>query len=272
MNLANNLFALSASLLLAATATAQTRTGGQTTLHRGSNYDRDIGNGWLGGAVHAHALMTTTTGVLVNGSSLDVGTNAEVHLLNASANIALARATANNSIGLLSSSRSGNFHVQVIGIDLINQNFTANTTFARQTWTFNAFGTRPSASIPVGPVSVSVSGNVGAGLTISAGYSLPSLTPMVGAGGYVQAYGFGDASAGVGIPGFSIGVGIEGRILEQDFTMFAGANALNGFFGVVSYTLVPVSLRLYVYAEAFWYRWTETLTTWSATAVYRDLF
>ncbi|HLQ36950.1 MAG TPA: hypothetical protein VK348_04055, partial [Planctomycetota bacterium] len=206
MNLSKNLFVLS-TLLLATTATAQFRVG-QVTQQRGSSYNGSIGNTWLGGAVNAHALLTTSAGLLYNRATLDVGGNAAVNLLSHSANLALVSGTCSNgSSGFpVTQSRSGNFHVQVVGIDLINQSFQSDSTFARQTWTFNAFGPNGvSAPIPVGPITISLRGNVGAGLTISCSYALPAASLSVSAGGYAQAYGFGDASVGFGIPGFSVG-------------------------------------------------------------------
>lgn len=239
---------------------------------RFASYDRAIGNSWLGGAVHAYAgLVTQRNGTyeLGNASAELRGTG---NLLRASREVFEVVANATNVMNNGVQSRSGYFRVDVLGSAVISSSFQNSSTFARRNWSFNLFPTAPSASVPVGPISITVRGNAGCGAGMYANLLLPAATPSVGITGDANAYAFANASVGAGIPGFSVGVGIEGRIANQRIAIGATANPRTGLSGSATYTLEAITLRLYAYAEAFWQTWTTTLTSWSAGRIVRTLF
>lgn len=274
MNANKTLLALSASLLLAGATEAQIILRNfYNTQTRGSAFDRSVGNSYLGGNLHAHISLQTSVGTMTfyQRSTLDMDARASVNLLTATRTLADVSANLNAVGQTTGQTRTGRFRVQILGYDYINSSFASNTNFAQRTWTFNVFPSDPSISVPVGPVSVSLRGNVGAGLITGANYQLPVTSLQVGAYGSIEAYGTAHASVGIGIPGFSLGVGVSGRIVDQTLAVFCGANVNSGFFGAATYSLVPISLRLYAYAEAFWYTWTTTLTSWSSAAITRSL-
>ncbi len=68
-------------------------------------------------------------------------------------------------------------------------------------------------------------------------------------------------------PWLRLGVGINGHILDSTINLFLGCTFGSGFFGSASLYVIPISLTLYAYAEAFWQRWTTNLTSWSAGAI-----
>ncbi|MBK8096371.1 MAG: hypothetical protein IPK26_04645 [Planctomycetes bacterium] len=252
-------------------ATLATTTTAQVT-SRFASYDRTIGNSWLGGAVHAYAgLVTQRSGgyELGNASAELRGTG---NLLRASREVFEVIANVTNVLNNGVQSRSGYFRAEVLGASVVNSSFQSSSTFARRSWTFNLFASAPSASVPVGPISITVRGNAGCGAGMYANLLLPAATPSVSIIGDANAYAFANASVGAGIPGFSVGVGIEGRIANQRLAIGATANARSGLSGSATYTLEAITLRLYAYAEAFWQTWTTTLTTWSAGRIVRTLF
>ena len=81
-----------------------------------------------------------------------------------------------------------------------------------------------------------------------------------------SAYAFANASVSFGIPGFNVGVGLQGKILEQTLAANLQASPVWGLSGGVTYTLKAISLQLYAWATAL-YTWTTTLCSWSAGQV-----
>ena len=81
---------------------------------------------------------------------------------------------------------------------------------------------------------------------------------------------FANASVSFGIPGFNVGVGINGRVLEQFLTANINASAVWGLSGGVTYTLRSITLSLYAWATAI-YTWTTTLCSWSAGQIVINL-
>lgn len=282
MNLRQNILPCLGLSTLAAFAQAQTFNYNPNLLatlyptlppveSRFGSYTNGIGNDWLGGSVHAYAGM-----VRQNQGSYQLG-NASLELrgtgkvLRFSQEVAEVVGVATNVMNNGVQTRSGSFRIEVLGVAVVNSSFQNSSTFAQRNWTFNLFGSEGvGASVPVGPVSVSLRGNAGCGLGTSANWLLPAATASVGLNGAANAYAFANARVGVGIPGFGLGCGIEGRIADQRVSANVSAHATSGLSGGVSYTLTPITLRLYAWAQAL-YTWTTTLTSWSMAAVSRTL-
>lgn len=235
---------------------------------RFGSYDAGIGNSWLGGSVSAYAgIVRQKEGTYELGNA-NLGLRATGSLLRFSAEVAEVVGNFTNIMNNGVQRRDGYFRVEVLSVPVVNRSFTSSSTFAQQNWTFNLFPNGVSADVPVGPVSISLRGNAGCGLGMSANYLLPAATASVGANASANAYAFADARVGVGIPGFGLGCGIEGRICDQRLSIGVNASAASGLSGSATYSLTPITLRLYAWAQAI-RTWTTTLTSWSSAAITR---
>lgn len=238
--------------------------------YRFNNYDRSIGNSWLGGTVHTYAGMVRQkqgTYELGNASAEFRGTASVLQL---GGEVCEIVGNASNVMNNGVQSRSGLFRVEVLGYPVINSSFANSSTFAAASSVYNLIPGGVSASVPVGPVSVTVSGNAGCGFGRSANWLLPAASAAVGLNANANAYAFANASVSFGIPGFNVGVGIQGRVLEQFLTANINASAVWGLSGGVTYTLRAITLSLYAWATAL-YTWTTTLCSWSAGQIVINL-
>jgi len=228
-----------------------------------NNYDRAIGNSWLGGSVHAYAGIVRQkygTYELGNASAEFRGT---ARLLNSTREVAEIIGNATNIMNNGVQTRSGTFRVEVLGFTVVNGSFTNSSTFAAASSTYNLIPGGVSYPVPVGPVTLTLTGNAGCGFSRSANWLLPAATASVGLNATASAYAFANAQVGVGIPGFGVGVGIQGRILEQSLGGNVTANAVWGLSGSMNYQLRAITLSLYAWAQAL-YTWTTNLCSWSA--------
>lgn len=230
-----------------------------------NSYDRGIGNTWLGGNVHAYAGIVRQKSGNYELGNATVEFQARANVLKQSLEVAEIAGTAMNVMNNGVQNRNGSFRIDLLGYTIVNQSFQNNSTFAAQSQLFNLFGPNGvSASVPVGPISMTLKGNAGCGFSRSANWLLPAATATVGLNATGGAHAFANASVGFGIPGFSLGVGLNGKILEQTLTGNVSASGLWGLSGSMTYTLKAISLTLYAYAEAFWHTWTTDLCSWSA--------
>jgi hypothetical protein len=238
---------------------------------RFNSYDLTIGNDWLGGSVHAYAgIVRQKQGAYELGNAT-VELRGTAKVLRFAQEVAEVIGAATNVMNNGVQQRTGTFRIEVLGYPVVTRSITSSSTFASWNQTFNLFGTNGvSASVPVGPVSVSLRGNAGCGLGASGNFLLPAATSRVAVTGAANAYAFADARVGVGIPGFGLGVGLQGRVAQQSMNIGVAADGLSGLSGSVSYTLNAITLRLYAWAQAL-YTWTTNLTSWSTGSVSRNL-
>lgn len=234
-------------------------------------YDRGVGNSWLGGSVHAYAgMVRQKQGTYELGNaSLEFSANGSV--LKQSLNVAGVYGYLMNVMNNGVQNRSGYFRVDVLGYSIINYSFQNDSTFGAVNSQYNLFGPNGvSASVPVGPVSLTLKGNAGCGFSRSANWLLPAGTSNVGANASASAWAFANAQVGVGIPGFGLGVGIQGHICQQTLSANISASPTWGLSGGVTYTLQAISLQLYAWAQAI-YTWTTNLCSWSAGLITLNL-
>jgi hypothetical protein len=127
----------------------------------------------------------------------------------------------------------------------------------------------PPTGFMVGPVPVTVSVNAGVSYGLNGSFGGTSFVGLQGEG---RAFANGSMSAGVGIPGFSAGV--LGILMFGDTRpeLSVGVSPTTAA-GTVSVSCSPVSLYCFLYAEAFWQRFTMLLfsRTWNPISVSRTL-
>ncbi len=280
MNAKQTILSLASLLTLTSLSAAQWNPGNlQVQLQsmlpsvqsRFSSHDLTIGNDWLGGSVHAYAgIVRQKQGTYELGSAT-VELRGTAKVLRYGQEVAEVVGAATNVMNNGVQTRTGVFRIEVLGYPVVNRSIVNSSTFASWSQTFNLFGTNGvSASVPVGPVSVSLRGNAGCGMGASGNFLLPAATSRVAVTGAANAYAFADARVGVGIPGFGLGVGLQGRVAQQSLNFSVAADGLSGLSGSATYTLNAITLRLYAWAQAL-YTWTTNLTSWSTGSVIRNL-
>lgn len=231
--------------------------------YRSNSYSKSIGNTWLGGSVYAYAGMVRqkSGGYELGQASAEFRGTASV--LKQSKEVVEIIGSAMNVMNNGVQTRSGQFRVEMLGYSILNISFSNSSTFAAASYTYNLFPSAVSVSVPVGPVSVTIGGNAGCGFGRSANWLLPAATSTVGINAQANAYAFVNASVSFGIPGFNVGVGLQGKVLEQSLNVNLSASGLWGLSGGATYSLKAITLSLYAWATAIW-TWDTTLCSWSA--------
>jgi len=232
--------------------------------YKNGGYDKSIGNSWLGGSVHTYVGMVRQKSGTYELGYATAEFRGAAKVLNHSVEVAEIVGLASNVMNNGVQNRSGSFRVDVLGYSVVNQSFQNNSTFGASTSTFNLLGpSGVSASVPCGPISVTISGNAGCSFSRSANWLLPAATSTVGLNASGSAWAFANASVSFGIPGFNLGVGLQGKILEQTLGINLSSSGLWGLSGGASYTLKAITLQLYAWATAIW-TWTTNLCSWTA--------
>ena len=231
--------------------------------YRSNSYSKTIGNTWLGGTVYAYAGMVRqkSGGYELGQASAEFRGTANV--LKQTKEVVEIVGYATNVMNNGVQTRSGQFRVEMLGYSILNSSFTNTSTFAAANYTYSLFPSAVSVSVPVGPVSVTIGGNAGCGFGRSANWLLPAASSTVGINAQANAYAFVNASVSFGIPGFNVGVGLQGKVLEQSLNVNLSASGLWGLSGGATYSLKAITLSLYAWATALW-TWDTTLCSWSA--------
>lgn len=233
---------------------------------RNGNYDRSIGNSWLGGSAHAYIGMVRQKSGTYELGFATAEFRGTANVLQQSREVAEIVGLASNVMNNGVQTRSGLFRVELLGYSIVNSSFTNSSTFAQVNSTFNLIPGGVSVSVPVGPISVTIGGNAGCGFSRGANWLLPAASSNVGLNANAGAYAFANASVSFGIPGFNVGVGLSGHILEQTLSGSITASPVWGLSGHFTYQLQAISLTLYAWATALW-TWTTNLCSWSAGLV-----
>ena len=238
--------------------------------YRFNSFDRSIGNSWLGGNVHAYAQILRQKNGTYELGMASAEFSATARVLQQSREVVEIIGSATNVMNNGVQNRNGLFRIELLGYPLINSTFQNNSTFASASQQFNLIPGGVSVSVPVGPISLTLTGNAGCGYSRSANWLLPAATATIGLNASLSAHAFANAQVGFGVPGFGVGVGIQGNILQQTLGANVNASAVWGLSGSVSYTLQPIVISLYAWAQAL-YTWTTNLCSWSAGTVSLNL-
>lgn len=150
--------------------------------------------------------------------------------------------------------------VDVVGYTVYSQSYSYVYS---KSW--KASRTLASASMTVwcGPVPVTLSGSVGGACGLSV--SFDPVPPYLYLSGGPYAYATGSASAGVGIPGYNVGVKTDLRILDSALTGTVYLNIYGSASGSLRATCDPLKIYLKAYAQAWPFYWDTTLTSWSTS-------
>lgn len=238
--------------------------------YRFNEYNRSIGNSWLGGSVHAYAQILRQKNGTYELGMASAEFSATARVLQQSSEVVEIIGNATNVMNGGVQQRNGLFRIELLGYPIVNSTFANSSTFASAGQQFNLIPGGVSVSVPVGPIAITLTGNAGCGYNRSANWLLPAATASVGLNATTSAHAFANAQVGFGVPGFGIGVGVQGNILQQTLSGNVNANAVWGLSGSMSYTLQPIVLTLYAWAQAL-YTWTTNLCSWSAGQVTLNL-
>ncbi len=246
---------------------AQFTTSSATAAKSGST-GLSIGNSWLGGSLSAGGSFTASNNSTSNTAFGSAYLSAYGKLLGMSGQIASLSAYGSANSG---NSNSASYRLTVAGTTIVNTVVSSGAKthlFRPARQLLNLFGSTASAGIPVGPVTVHVSGNVGTDVN-------SALNVTVGSGAIVQLKGtttasaLASGSASVKVLGFGASMQLYGQILQTTITAVATADArgVPSISGVIPLSVYPISLFLKVCAIAPWGKWCKTLTSWSAAAI-----
>lgn len=230
---------------------------------RSNSYYKSIGNTWLGGNVYAYVGMVRQKSGTYELGQASAEFRGTANVLKQSKEVVEIVGYAMNVMNNGVQTRSGQFRVEMLGYSILNSSFSNSSTFAAANYSYSLFPNAISVSVPVGPISVTIGGNAGCGFGRSANWLLPASQATVGINAQANAYAFVNASVSFGIPGFNVGVGLQGKVLEQSLNVNLSASGLWGLSGGATYTLKAITLNLYAWATALW-TWTTNLCSWSA--------
>jgi hypothetical protein len=234
----------------AALGTAQVRTGA---------FDRAIGNQNVGGAVHAHARTSFERSALRSLASAEADLRGNVTIFGSSTEAAeVLMAGSSLTSAVLPASRTGMFRVEMRGLVALNVVGAGSVVATTRTWAFQAFPTAVRRALPVGPVSITLSGNAACQLT-TGGTVAVTAAPAVGLNGNASMRAVPQLSGAVSLPGMTLAVTSSGAIFDQVLTTSSGA-APTGLSGSTSYLLRAAQLRAEVVVRVL-------LTTWRALLV-----
>jgi hypothetical protein len=269
-----------ATSLLAALAEAPRAQGVGNTLRSGY-FDRTLGNEWLGGTIFAgsffQAQRTRRDNYSVLTNNYAIGAlNFDTTLRFLKEDITLAAASVSSKAANYGSTpNDASFRLLVRGVTERNQRFTTPGNHAVWSYyrTFDLFPEDPSETVWLGPVPVTLSGNVGVGVeanatlsTISDGYAR--------IGGLGRAWGYGRIGVDVA---YVFGAQLAATFANQRLTPGAIADARSvlthggpsvpSVFGQISYTIQPIALRIFVWVNYLFGRYERTLVNWASSTI-----
>lgn len=237
---------------LALAIPAQSRSGTYTTSFGTSNF---------GGTIDAYGSMSRTNST----SSTTARVSGYVRLLGQSREAGRVEVSGSQSYG----SGSGSVTVRIGGATVWTSSL-AQSGSRSVSRLLNVFPSPISSTYLVGPVPVTVSGNVGAGVQLNANWVLVAPTLSAGISGSARAWGFGTATAAIGVPGYNVGV--TARLNFADHGLNLGMNVrAQGLSGFLQYDLRPIQLQLDLVLRAWPLSYTRNLIDWAQPAFFRTL-
>jgi hypothetical protein len=221
------------SLMLVSAASAQqTYSGG---------FSRDLGNWHAGGSVYAYGEMTNTPSSakaygLLKGNARLFGWTVEA---------VRGEFKSQNTYG----TGSAGVTVKMVGYTVYSQNLAYTWTW---NWSRSQNFVSASATFWIGPIPVTVGGNVGGAAVANVNLAL---TPTgAGANGSASAWAYGNAWGGLGVSWCWVGLKVTINLFHNTFE--SGMNVNYTYVsGYVMYTLQPVRIWL----KAGLYTWWGTV-------------
>lgn len=257
------------------TLTLGTPAIAQTTNSYGQTITRNIGNSWLGAIARGSMHMDRITTVAGSDYKTQYVAQARVAIRFLGFTGTMAEATARASSHALNGTRSrtGTFNLELLGVDIITSTtHVSELVLPGANWTLNVFHPTPHVEIPIGPVDLMLRGNVAGVIGSNAHLLLPSSRTEVTLDSFSRMAATATASVGFGIPGFGVGVGVEGQIGTQRMSVDGGINYSTGLLGSATYMFTPIALYLFAYVEAAWLQWDVTLCHWSSGSYSHPIF
>ncbi len=224
---------------------------------RSNSVQRSYGNSNAGSYVFASGSMSNTR------SSADARAmvGAGVRLFGRSIEAVRAEAQSGNQYG----SGSTTVSLYVCGTTVYSN--SPRTSWGRS-WSYSQTFLTANATFIVGPgIPVNVWGSVGGGLNASV--QLAIAATGCGVNGSIGGYAYGQAGAGVGVPGFRVGVQVTLNLFNT--TLTAGMNAnFSSISGGVRLQIDPVriyiEIGLFTAARNWTYRIVDySYPSWSTT-------
>ena len=157
---------------------------------------------------------------------------------------------------------TGTLYARAFGVTVLNETRTyTSDILSFSDWTY---GFKASKDFWVGPIPVTVAGHMGGGCSASGSLILDASysNPRLGLSGYLNGYADAWARCGVGISGASAGVKATIKVLNTHVGIDATAGR-SDVSGQLNISIVPLQVKIYLYAELLWEEYTKRLAGWS---------
>lgn len=266
---AHKLIFVLAAGFLAGAASAQNQSVGKA-------YSRSFGNSYLGGLVYASASAAKTSSGTTHTARASLYGRVSARFLNKSKEIASASISAS---GIKTSTRatgSLRAYVRVAGKTIYSRSFTrsyrTSWTVASKPRNYKIFPSDPSFRFKVGPIPMTIRGNMGAATNANARLTvLNSLASLASIGGTVNAWGWGRASVKAGISVLYAKLELSAKFANQSLSLstYAGNRGVRGRF---YYTLQAIALKLKASARILFWKGSKTLVNWASSTYRRTLW
>ena len=227
------------------------------------SYYKSFGNSKAGGSLSAQAHIYRNS----SSSSARGEAYGKLRFLNKTIEGALAEAQGYSNFG----STSGSVRLRIAGSTVYSKYFNASKSFYKSTQLY-VFNPAPTTVVTVGPVPVTVSGNVGAGGKLSGTTSLAVHDASVNLYGQGRAWANGWAHAGVGFPGYSAGLQVDAYFGNLQLDSNCKASAQSGLSGYSKLSVTPIELFLKAVLYAWPFQWSATLSSYTSNSYAKYLF
>jgi hypothetical protein len=240
------------SLLVAAVLVT---VGTSTTLaqtSRSGAYTKSYGNSKAGGNINVYGSMNRTS----SSTSVSGWITGNVKLLGQTREAARIQAAGSKS----ASQSSGSVTVKVGGNTVWSSSLSSSGS--RNFSSTFPLWSPPAVPVPVGPVTVWISGNAGVGAGLNLSWAFVQSTRSVCVDGFAHGWAYGSASANLGVPGYNIGLQLNLNLMDQGvgFGMHPTTTSLQGS---LSYDFYPINILLKAVLNAWPFSWQHTLSSYT---------
>lgn len=261
------------SLVLATAAIFATSLSSQSV---GRSYNKYFGSSNAGASIHVYSGASKTYSGGTHTGKASISGSARVRFLGQSLEAAKAYAGITGRKTSTRVSGSASAYLRIAGRTVYSRSYSRSYPTA---WTFwsrptksKIFARDPRATFTVGPVPITVSGNVGAGTKISIKGSIAnSWTKFASLSGVGEAWGHGNASVSAGVPGARIGVEANLKFAHHTLTI-SGWIGRYGPGGSCIYRLNPISLKIALFVQVLWKKYSKTVASYNYRSIYYTLW
>jgi len=249
---------------LFALAFAATATSSAIAQNAYTYFSKGFGNSYAGARLYARVKGQRFTTIRTNDSvraELDV--RARLYFLKHTNDMFKYRIQALNQNRSSTRRYESKYTLGLAGKDIIKKTVSNDLAWIRYSRVLKVFPRDLRLTIPVGPFSVNIKGNAGAGLSTSAGTTVSRAAPFAAISGRGKVWADGKASAAFGIPGARVGVECNARVCNA--TTAASFSMTQLFRGEVTQSFRALEIKLKSFVKVLWKKFSRTLCSWKSS-------